>query len=148
MKTIQFTTNLPYYIISCHSDRRVTSIIMTSITKAEEELLDIQRYIDIVRGNMKFNITLDSTHYYGNIDFSNNSEDMRIIAGANWFKTLPQGKVIPANYDYKTHSAETDINCYRWYETFKPELIAQYAHAVIGKPKRTIIFTHNWKYNE
>ena len=46
---------------------------------------------------------------------------------------------IPANYDYNTHSCKID-NVFKIWETFRPELIVQYFHGRLGKPKRCIIF--------
>lgn len=114
---------------------------MTSITKEEEEQLDNNESIHIKRGGFEFNIEPNDVFCYGHIDFHDNSADMDVISGFKWLNHLVfRGVIVPANYDYEKHCAYSDIKTYRYYDTMKPEVVAQYAHGCIGKPERTIIF--------
>lgn len=138
---------LDYYVIVSHIDKFITkSIIITSITEEEEQELDLGHDITLVRSKETFNVKCGNVECYGIIDFNNNSDDFNAISNFNWleFKDFC-GVMIPANYDYEKHCAYSDLKFYRRIDTFKPELVAQYAHGVIGKPERCVIFKHYWK---
>lgn len=116
-------------------------VIVTSLTDKEEDAIDRGDTITIERGNCTFTISPKDIYVYGEIDFNNKSEDMSVIADLNWFATYEDyGMCMPANYDYKTHSARSPFNIPQWIDTTCCEKAAQYAHGFIGKPKRTVIF--------
>lgn len=147
MKTLFLSENLEYRIITSHIDKiNKYSIIISSITEEEELDLDNNKAITIKRGNKTFNIQPNNIECYGVIDFHNSSDDMDIIADFNWLNHLTfGGVVVPSNYDYERHCVQTPLNIPLVYDTFRPEVVAQYAHGLIGKPERSIIFKHNWK---
>ena len=138
---------LEIYTISSHIEgKKGTTVVMTSITEDEEKELDKGNTICVLRGGFKVTINPDDIYCYGIIDFHDDSEDMDIMADFDWLSHLRFGGVyVPANYDYDKHCAYSDINVARRYDTFRPEIVAQYVHGIIGKPERTVIFRHTWK---
>lgn len=131
-----------YQTLICRIEGNIrTSVIMTHITEEEEQNLDNNIPIKIKRGNLTFFIQPQTVYCYGEINFNTGSDDYKTIGTFNWLDHLvTRGIGVPANYDYKTHTCVSKINQYQFYDTVKPEIIAQYLHGVLGKPQRTVIF--------
>ena len=131
-----------YYVMSSHfsNNKGKESIIMIPITEDEEHKLD-KGSLNVVRDNQKFLISSDNIICYGDIDFSNSSEDMDVISGMNWLNHLSlQGIVVPSDYDYENHCCYPPGKYIRYYDTTNPAIVAQYAHGCLGKPERCCIF--------
>lgn len=143
MRTIPCFVRKDYFsIISRTSKGRNDSVIMTYLTEKEEHDLDEHIPIEIERGGVKFNIEPDSVLYYGEIDFDSD-EDLNLISHANWFNNvLLLGYCLPANYDYDKHCCYSPKKVPLWYDTVRPDFVAQYLHGCLGKPKRSLIFNH------
>lgn len=142
MKTIQMPIIKDYQTLICRTESTSKiSVMMTYITEDEEHELDNNRPIIIKRGNITFMVNPQTVYCYGEIDFNTNSEDYKTLATFNWLDHLTdRGIGIPANYNYKTHTCVTPLRQYQYYDTVKPEVVAQYLHGVLGKPERTLIF--------
>lgn len=122
------------------------SIIIAGISEVEELDLDKNKAITIERGNKSFTIQPNNVECYGVIDFHNSSDDTDIISDFNWLSHLTfAGITVPSNYNYENNSISTPINIPLVYDTFRPEVVAQYCHGLIGKPERCVIFKHYWK---
>lgn len=120
--------------------RRV-GLIMTYITKEEEDKLDAKIPLQIKRGEETF--VLDRTHvlHYGEVDFNQGSEDYAILEDSRMFFPMElRGVSVPANYDYDRHAALSDIKTPRWFDTVNAALICKYTHGILNKPKRIVIF--------
>lgn len=133
-----------YYSIICNEvNGKKQSIVMTGITEDEEAALDANLPIDIERGNLKFHISPSDIQAYGEIDFTDKGDDLDYFVNMNWFKqVIWVGFSIPSNYDYETHTCTNDKNFIRYFDTKRPELVVQYVHGVLNKPKRTLIFKY------
>lgn len=121
------------------------SVILTSLTEKEEDILDKGCVIKIERSGINFRISPDDLIAYGEIDFSTGSDDYNTIQDFVYLDHLGMlGKSIPARYNYKEHCCYSPVGCkhYQTFDTTDPAKVAQYAHAFIGKPKRSIIFKH------
>lgn len=140
-KQIQLPIRKDYYDITSFIRKGYrVAVVMTSLTEKEELAIDDGKTIQLDRGNCTFYVGPKDVYCYGEINFHNHSEDMDVISEFPWFNTYEDhGVCIPARYNYETHTAKTE-NKLQWFDTTRPERIAQYAHGFIGKPKRTIIF--------
>lgn len=113
---------------------------MIPISEYEEHNLD-RGGLHAIRDNQEFFILSKNVICYGEIDFSNSSEDMDTIANMNWLDHLIlQGITVPSDYNYEEHCCYSPTNKYRYYDTTNPAVIAQYMHARLGKPQRCCIF--------
>ena len=66
---------------------------------------------------------------------------MNTIANMNWLDHLGlQGVTVPSDYDYEEHCCYPPGKYIRFYDTTNPAVVARYAHACLGKPKRCCIF--------
>ena len=120
--------------------RRV-GLIMTYISKMEEDALDGKLPLQIKRGEETF--VLDRTHviHYGEVDFTPGSDDYKILEESKMFFPMEfRGVSVPANYDYEQHAALSDIKTARWFDTVNAALICRYTHGILNKPKRIVIF--------
>lgn len=137
-----------YKILASLSDNKNSykeRIVITWISKEEEALLDEGKELKIERGNRKFVINEYNTYCYGIIDYKLGSNDSNVIATFNFLDSLIfRGVFVPSNYDYDTHSCTSPKPFYQHYETWRPEVLAQYCHGVLGKPKRTVLFRQIW----
>ena len=125
-----------YYVMTSHSsnNKDKKSIIMIPISEAEEQELD-NGSLNVVRDNREFSILAKDIICYGEIDFSNDSEDMDTIANMNWLDHLNfQGITVPSDYDYEEHCCYPPGKYIRFYDTTNPAIVARYAHACLGKP--------------
>ena len=147
IRTISLRDKMPFYIIVTNKNILCKySIVMTSITEKEEKLIDAQQEITIERGGVKFNISSKNVYCYGTIDYTDYSDDLDVIADFSWLNHLSfRGVVIPANYDYNTHTCKSILNIPKQYDTFKPDVVAQFGHGCLGKPEKTAIFKHIWR---
>lgn len=134
-----------YAVIISHTNpsnkRDRSSVIISHITLDEEKKLDSGDHIIIKRGDLSFVISPDDLYCYGEIDFTDESEDLDTIDGFDWFNHLTfSGYHTPNDYDYESHTCISPLPFYRTRETFHPADAVQYLHGFLGKPKRTIIF--------
>lgn len=129
---------LDIYILNKVISAKSFSLVMTSITEDEEIKIDNNETIEITRGKYKFVISPKDVYVYGDVDFSPSSSDLDRIAKFDFY--LEKGKVVPAKYDYNTHTCLSDIDRYKMYDTTDIATIVKYAHGCINKPKKIIIF--------
>lgn len=138
---------MPFYVLTPDYNREARRrIVITSITEEEELALDSGQEITIIRGDVPFIVNPKIVEYYGIIDFNDDSDDMNVIATtSNWFNNVTTcGMWLPSNYNFKEHCALSDLDIPRVYDTYKPEVVAQYGYACIGKPERCAIFKKWW----
>ena len=141
-KKVQMPSDRAYYVMSSHSSSNKVkeSIIIIPISEDEEQKLD-RGGLHAIRDNQEFYILSKNVICYGEIDFSNSSEDMNTIANMNWLDYLGlQGVTVPSDYDYEEHCCYPPGKYIRFYDTTNPAIVARYAHACLGKPKRCCIF--------
>lgn len=141
MKQVILTT-LSQPLVMCHfSDGKATKVFyIAEINESIEEEIENKKSEFIkfpINGNI-VNILKTQICFYGEMDFTTGSEDYETIKD---YDDLFSGNssFIPANYNYDTHSCNVE-NILKTWETFRPELIVQYFHGRLGKPKRCIIF--------
>lgn len=132
-----------YTMVSRFDSGVAIRTIMTYITPEEEQALDDKKTITIDRGSRRFEISPKDVYCYGHIDFRSGSDDYKQLAKMKFLNHLSFcGIWIEANYDYKKHCCYSPIRRKQWYDTTRPEVLAQYTHGVLGKPKLCIIFNH------
>ena len=131
-----------YYILTSRTDaKRIEQVIMTYITEEEEQTLDNNEELIIERGEASFNIQGNNVYCYGEVDFNKGSDDCKKIATFNFLNYLGwKGIVIPSDYHYDTHECHSPLKSYRWTETWKPDVLARYAHGCLNKPQRIVLF--------
>ena len=118
-------------------------VIVTYLTKEEEDTLDEVGLLTIKRGKLTFEIEKKDVYCYGEIDFNKGSDDYEMLAEQRWFDDCTMLAVtVPSDYDYENNVIESDIKGGRWYDTTRVEVVSQFYHGRLGKPKRTIIFKH------
>lgn len=126
----------------------VIQTIMTYITEEEEKQLDNKKIIEIERGSRLFQIAPRDVYCYGEIDYHNGTEDYNELAKLKFLNHLSLcGIWIKADYDYEHHVCYSSIKKPTWYDTTRPEVLSQYTHGILGKPKRSIIFSHKFITN-
>ena len=119
---------------------REVGIVMIPISEEDEQKLDERQAFGITCGNRTFAVGPSNVKYYGEIDFHSGSEDYAILEESHLFFPMPfQGACIPANYDYEKHCCYSDNKKPKWFDTVNAALVCQYAHGVLGKPKRVAI---------
>lgn len=122
------------------------AIIVTALTKAEEEELDNKKPITINRGDLSFYVTPEQVEVYGIVDFATDSSDMKTVSTFGWLSNrIYAGMPIPAKYDHENHCAYSDLKVARWSETWNPAEALRYCHGLIGKPERIIVFKYIFK---
>lgn len=120
---------------------REYAIIMTSITAEEEKKLDEREAFGIERGGRLFPVGPGNVKYYGEIDFHQGSDDYKVLEESTLFFPMSlQGVFVPGNYDYEKHCCYSDYKTARWFDTVNAAMICQYAHGILNKPKRVVIF--------
>lgn len=131
-----------YYILTSRTDaKRIEQVIMTYITEEEEQKLDNNEELIIGRGEASFNIQCNNVYCYGEVNFNKGSDDCKKIATFNFLNYLGwKGIVIPSDYHYDTHECHSPLKSYRWTETWKPDVLARYAHGCLNKPQRIVLF--------
>ena len=116
------------------------AVIMLSISKEDEQKLDERQSFGKEVEDRIFPLGPTNVKYYGEIDFHQGSEDYSILEESHLFFPMPfQGACIPANYDYDKHCCYSDGKTAKWFDTVNAALVCQYAHGVLGKPKRVAI---------
>lgn len=119
---------------------REYAVIMLSISKEDEQKLDERQSFGKEVEDRIFPLGPTNVKYYGEIDFHQGSEDYSILEESHLFFPMPfQGACIPANYDYDKHCCYSDGKTAKWFDTVNAALVCQYAHGVLGKPKRVAI---------
>ena len=117
-------------------------IVIAPITEEQELKIDNAETINIQTQVVKFVINPNKVIFYGNIDFSESSEDMDTLSEVSWLNTFERGISIPSDYNYKEHVCNSPINVCRYTQTFRPEVLTKYKYACLGKPDRCVIFNH------
>ena len=142
MKQVILTT-LSQPLVMCHfNDGKAKKVFyIAEIDESIENEIENKKseFINfLIKGNV-VNIPKTQICFYGEMDFTTGSEDYETIKD---YDDLFSGNssIIPANYNYDTHSCEIKEDILKTWETFRPELIVQYFHGRLGKPKRCIIF--------
>ena len=135
-------TDLTYQVMCSHSINKVEKelVIIIPITEKEEEHLD-KGSLRTVKSGITFNIESSDIICYGQIDFSNKSDDYAILEEMRWLDYLgAKGLCIPSDYNYNEHCCYSPISRCRYTETFNPAKVSQYFHARLNKPQRCCIF--------
>lgn len=120
---------------------------MIGISEEEENKIDNigNNILTIKRGDREFTITGKQIYCYGEVDF-NSQDDLDVIENFNFLNYLGSvGIGFYSNYDYKEHACYSDTKRVQWTETWSPSLLAQYAHAMLGKPQRILLFNQTIK---
>lgn len=113
---------------------------MISITEEDEKNLD-KGSLHAIRGDKEFFILSNNVICYGEIDFSNYSEDLDVISNMDWLDHLTlRGVIVPSDYNYEEHCCYPPGKYIRYYDTTNPAIVTKYAHACLGKPERCCIF--------
>ena len=75
--TIPMPFSKDYHIVDFNKINRFCKevVVMTSISKEEEDLLDEGKNIKINRGNRTFTVQATKLYCYGEVDFSDGSND-------------------------------------------------------------------------
>lgn len=125
--------------------KQYESVVITYLTEKEErqidEGLEDGDFLILRRGEQVFKLFPNRIYAYGDIDFSTNSNDYKELATFAWLDHYGfKGKPIPAKYNYDKHICLGTSKGYLHTETYKSEVLAQYCHGCLGKPKRTVIF--------
>ena len=114
---------------------------MTYITEEEEQNLDEGKELILKRGNTLFKIHGNNIYCYGEVDFHEGSDDCKQIATFTFLDYLGwKGITLPSDYHYDTHECHSPLKSCRWYETWKPDVLARYVHGCLNKPKRIVLF--------
>lgn len=140
-------TRTDYYVITSRSFSSANKelIVMIPISEEEETKLD-KGHLCCERGNIKFDIYASDIICYGEIDFSNNSDDLKVISTMNWLDHLSlHGICVPSDYNYEEHCCYSPIKTFRYYDTMNPAIVARYVHAYLGKPQRCCLFRERKK---
>ena len=139
---VRVEVNKSFQVISSHSEGGKTKeIIITYLTEAEEKLINSCEVVNLERGCLTFEVRKSNIYAYGEIDFTKGSDDYEMLKGMTWFNHLTlRGVDVLANYNYKQNIAVSDIPGGRWYDTVRTEVITQFKHGQLGKPKRCVIF--------
>ena len=120
---------------------RFECVTMTHLTEKEEKFLDRNGGITLERDGFKFFVTSKNILAYGEIDFSNGSEDMEYLSTLTFLDHyIERGVCVPARYNYEKHCCYSKCRKPEYYDTTKPEVLLQYVHGVLGKPKSCLIF--------
>lgn len=120
---------------------------MAPLNDNQEQDLDTKDSVTIKIGKQEIEVDKRDVLAYGDISFDDNSSDVDIIENLNFLDNCSamKGEVIPANYDYKTHTCKSKLKCYQITETWNPLYVCKYAHGCLGKPKKIIIFNYDIK---
>lgn len=141
MRQIILTT-LSQPLVMCHfNDGKAKKVFyIAEIDESIEEEIENKKseLIKFLIKDKVVNISKTQICFYGEMDFTTGGEDYETIKEYDdLFSGNPS--IIPANYNYNTHSCKVEDILKTW-ETFRPELIVQYFHGRLGKPKRCMIF--------
>lgn len=119
---------------------REFAIVMVEISKEDEDRLDKREIFGIEKEDRVFPLGPTNVRYYGEIDFHQGSDDYKVLEESKlFFPKSFQGVGVPANYDYEKHCCYSDDKKAKWFDTVNAALICQYAHGILGKPKRVAI---------
>ena len=114
---------------------------MTYLADAEEQQLDKGKHGTLNRAIASFQVHGNNIYCYGEVDFHEGSDDCKQIATFTFLDYLGwKGIVLPSDYHYDTHECHSTLKTYRWYETWRPDVLAKYAHGCLNKPKRIVLF--------
>lgn len=144
--TRRYITNcrrdLPYVFIVRPNDTldKNIRVMMMEITEEDEKELDCGRSLSLVRGKLQFIIHPDLCYAYGPLNLAPGSKDLDYIDEAKWFNSFEIRQFLFSEYDYETHSTESDVPGGRWYTSSNVKSYLPFLYACINKPKRVVIF--------
>lgn len=142
---IPLPVTLNYHILISNTiNKKHNSVIMTWISKEEEEYIDTlnNKVLKLKRGDKTFDITSNQIYCYGELDFTK-EEDNKAIENFKFTNHLEGvGKKIPSNYDYESHTCIAPTRRYKWTETWSPLVLVKFAHGSLGKPERIVLFNY------
>lgn len=114
-------------------------VVMVGITPKQEEALDNGETITVTKKDhlrsFDFVISPKQVYCYGEVDFSNDSEDKKHIEDFKFLDNLGAG-----GYPIDSFNYDKGVFIGGWYNTWNPFVVCQLAHCYIGKPKRVAIF--------
>lgn len=121
-------------------------VMMSYLTQEEENLIDANKTIHIKRGELTFDLSPKDIEFYGDVDFSYESDDYYRVDDTTWISSLSDITPIPipSKYNYKEHTCKSPKPQYLWTETYSPARVAQYRHACLGKPNKVVIFKYRY----
>lgn len=129
------------------SGHELAKVYMAPITFEQELILRRGGGCDLKINNKTINIYKKDIYCFGEF-LIDSSEEIDAIEALPWFEDAKSpGAWIPSNYDYNTHTCVSDINRYRFVQTWHPYNVVQYKYACLGKPERIILFSkmEKWK---
>lgn len=115
-------------------------VIMTYLTKDEENLLDTGNQIQLVRDDHSVVLSIKDVYIYGEIDFTHGSDDMQGLNKLDPAGAMSNDIIIPSKYNYEKHSCSSPINKYLFTLANSSEDVFRYRHGCLNKPKLSIIF--------
>lgn len=120
---------------------------MTGISEEEEALIDElgNRPFEFKRGGRTFTIRVKDIYFYGEVDLTY-PDDIDLVRRFDFIKMLGKDYVtVWSRYDYATHTCLSPRSKPLWCECSDPLIPLQYAHGVLGKPKRVLVFNQTYK---
>lgn len=140
--TINCRRDLPYVFIVRPNDTldKNIRVMMMAITEEDEKELDCGRSLSLVRGKLQFIIHPDLCYAYGPLNLAPGSKDLDYIEEAKWFNSFEIRQFLFSDYDYETHTLDSDIPSGRWYSSSNVKSYLPYLYACLNKPERIVIF--------
>lgn len=116
--------------------------IFTYITKEEEDSLSKGQPITITRGDKTLTVNKGSCMFWGSMDFTKDSDDCQTIDKYDLVGAKIKDIIIPANYDYNSHTCKTPqlIGKYLFTTANTSSQVLRYKHGCLNKPERVILF--------
>ena len=122
-------------------DKRIRKILMAPITEKQESDLDKGYTISVITHFKGYVLSKEDAIVYGNIDFSNDSNDLDFIRDLEWcIEDYFKGVCIPSRYNYEKHTALGNRNGILYYDTVRSDIILKYKHGCLNKPERVIVW--------
>lgn len=128
-----------YIIGETCSNGRTYNVVLSAITNGQEQTL-------IKGGSIRMGDNLFSNeeiYCYGKVNLTND-DDINAIENIGIDFNGMKGKIIPANYDFDTHTCEAVNGVIGHSETFDLLKIFKYGYGCIGKPECIIVY-REWK---
>lgn len=128
--------------ILCHFEKICDLAVMKEITETDEKNID---------KGLRFNtgtqfIERDKIILYGEIDFNNNKNDVKLIKNKNLIFPEIVSNIVYSTFDYKSGIATPINNVYKVTIEIDPVKWFMYNYCLIGKPKRVIVYKTTKSY--
>ena len=132
--------NLMVLTSHTNSDKNTIIVYMSYLTQEEENILDNEDSIEITRNDITYNIEKRNVLGYGNIDFSEDSVDVKLLRHYNnlLYNRMP-GKLIPV-FNFNTMNIKTRKGIIQRTETWDFSELCKYGYCTLNKPNKVIIF--------